>query len=661
MSSAPDPGRAVFPSFERASEGGAPWTFARYLVWRLVVAVAVLFLVLTLVFYLVEVQTGDPTRILLPRGGCGGSPSQGCPLRDQVMSLWGLDKPVLERYAIFLTNVFTGNLGPSITTYPGVPVTEILGSALPATLLLLGIGLLADVALGLLLGLPLSRRRGGLADSVVSFLLAIPFALPVFAFALGMIALFAIAIPVFPLFGTTSPNYAALDPVGQFLDSVWHLVLPLLVLILAGWGLFVWVVRDHPLRPAEAMVSAAPGEWRPKALSLRTRMRAALPRFLPAISALLGWTLGSVIVVDGMFGLNGLGSLLWRATLNLDYPLLMAIVLVLSLALVLPGLVAADVIHYALTKDWIRSDRLRVDRLRVDPRDLTRGFWRILLHPLGFAGLVLGLVLVVMTAAAPILVGPFPTPATAAQPLLPASPDHPLGTNSRGYDILTLTVYGGQTGIIVALAAFAFALIAELGITAAVGFFGDRADVFLGIPADLLLVLAFPFVLLLGVTAFSLSFLLFAALIAWPIPARLLRMELTGLVIMGRGRKITWTERGRRALNLIWGTGPILLGDAFLAVSLALSMWATMGLLGFRVTGATSWGEMINDWYTSLGFLQGRWEAFLAPAVCLLAAVLAPMLLSLACKSIGPTPKPVELRPVPAPVPPSAAPTAPPP
>ncbi len=655
-----DAGRAVFPSPGGAPVGAASRSTTRYVVWRLVVAVVVLFLAVTLVFYALEVQVPDPTRILLPRGGCGGPSNGSCALRDEVIRLWGLDKPLLDRYGIFLTNVFTGNLGPSITTFPGTPITDVLAATLPTTLLLVGVSLLAVVLIGLLLGNPLARRRGGVADTVVSFLLAVPFAIPVIALALGMLTLFAVAIPAFPLVGTHSPNYESLDPAGQFVDTVWHFVLPVVVIILANSALFVWIVRDHPLRPPETMASMAPGEWRPKEFSRGQRLRGGVPRFLPGIPALLGWTMASALVVDGVFDLNGLGTVMYRAILNLDYPLLMGVVLVVSLVAVLPALVAADILHHALTRDWIRSDELRVERMRVAPRDLSRGFMRVLLHPLGFAGLVLGLVLIVMTAAAPILVGPVPTPFSAAQPMLPPSPDHPLGTNSRGFDILTLTVYGGETGLIVGLVAFAFALIAELGVAAVIGLFGDRADVFLGIPGDLLLVLPLPFVLLLAVTGPGVSFLLFAALIAWPIPVRFLRMELSGLVSAGRDApKVSVTQRGRRTLNLIWGMGPVLLGEAFLAVSFALSVWGVMGLIGFHVTGATSWGEMISDWYTSLGLLQGPLDGFLAPMVCLLGAILAPTMLSLACKSVGP--RPVELPPVPAPIGSETAPALPPP
>lgn len=645
----PGPSRAVFDSQGPPAGTEAPRTFVRFLIVRLISAVIVVFLVLTLVFITMEVLPGDPTRVFLPRGGCTGT-DPSCALGNQLIHQWGLDRPVLDRYALFLSNVFQGNLGTSFTYRMGTPVSDLIAAALPPTLALTGVTLLGVILLGLALGVPLSRRKGRAADSVVSLLLAIPFAAPVFVLGLGMLELFAVVIPVFPLYGAHSIGYTSLDPVAQFADLLWHLALPTLILILAEVGLFVWIVRDYPLRPPEATV--APGDWRAPTPGLRKRLGATVPRFLPAIPALLGWTFASVFTVEALSGTGGLGTLLWTATLDLDYPLVMGIAIVGALLLILPALVAADIIDYRFTAHWARADGLHVAQFRVELRDLRRGFMRILTHPLGFLGIVIALVLVVMTLAAPLLVGPFPSPTVAVQPNLPPSPEHPLGTNYRGLDVLTLTVYGGQTGVIVAIAAFAFALIAELGVTAAIGFFGDRADVFLGIPVDLFLVLPLPFLLLMGMVQYVVSFVLFAALIAWPIPVRILRMELARLVPRetGAGRpKLSLTARGRRTLDLIWGAGPLLLGDALLAVALALSLWGVLGLFGFHVTGATSWGEIINDWYDSLGLVRGTWEGYLAPALGLIGAVLAPTLVALACKSIGPRPKPAELQPLPAP------------
>ncbi len=661
MGAAPDTGRVVFSSSGPTEGAQRRRKFVRYVIWRLVTAVLILFLVLTVVFIAVEVLPGDPTRVLLPRGGCA-SPSTECDLRDQLIRQWGLDQPLFDRFVLFLSNVLTGNLGPSMTYRPGIPVSDIISAAIPATLVLLGSTLLVVILLGLVLGIPLSQRRGRFVDSLASLLLAIPFALTPFVLALGLFGLFVIAVPAFPLQGSRSPGYASSDPLGQFVDSLWHLALPLTVSVLSLSGLYVWVVRDHPLRPeGVSSHSSPPGDWRAPKPGLRERLLGTVPRFFPGVPALLGWTVATVLIVDALFAYQGLGTRLWVATMFLDFPLLTGIVLVLALVFILPALVVADLIHHRATSRWVRADGLRVERFRVEPHDAWRGFKRLLVHPLGFAGLVLALVLVVMTAAAPLLVGPYPDPLTVAQPLMPPSDGHPLGTDYRGYDILTLTVYGGLSGLAVAIAAFAIALIAELGVTAAIGFFGHRAEVFVSIPVDLALVLPVPFAFLLVLAQTGISFAFFAGLVAWALPARLLLMELAGLVPEppSGSPKPSWTARGRRSLQLVWGMGPVILGDALLGVSLALSVWGIMGFFGFSARWPLDWGSMINSWYNALGLVRGLWNYFLPPALCLGASVLAPLLLGLACKSIGPRPKPPELQPVPMSATPVTAPAVP--
>ena len=101
--------RLLFPGPGTASGRAAPWMLSWYILWRVVGALVILFLFLTLVFYAVEVVPLDPTRLLLPRGGGCSPGSPACPA--SIINQWGLDKPLFDRYAIFLTNILTGNLG----------------------------------------------------------------------------------------------------------------------------------------------------------------------------------------------------------------------------------------------------------------------------------------------------------------------------------------------------------------------------------------------------------------------------------------------------------------------------------------------------------------------------------------------------------------------
>ncbi len=606
----------MFPSGDRLGSAAAPWRLPWYILWRVVGALLILLIVLTAVFVAFE-GLGNATSILLPR--CGNPATRCGEINQAITSQWGLDQPLLSRYAIFLSNVLTGNLGTSARL--GRPVWSLISAALPTTLVYLGVTLLLVALVSLGLGLPLSRRKGSLADAVVSVLLALPYSFSILALGLLAFWLFVFAVPLVPLNpGPGSPpiEYDALGTA---------------VLVGSVAGLFTWAVRDHPLTPVATEPPA--GDWKPREGRRVARTRVAIAKFLSAMPALIAWTLSTEMLGETVWNVNGLGLLFWTSLLTFDAFVLMGILIVTALVVVLPFLLVADVLHEWLTAGWVRADGRTVRDFDVEPRDLLRGTRHVLDSASGFAGLVLIVLLVGMAAAAPILAGPYPTTFMLQAPNQPPSAGHFLGTDAGGRDIRALVLYGGTPGIPVAILGFALALIACLGIVAVAGLLGPRAAVFVSIPLDAALALSVLFVPLAGSSVLDRSPYL-AAFVAWPLPARLLQTEIRGLVPPSRGRRSPRPEsRGRRTVNLLWGTGPLILGNALLAVSLTLSLWATLGILG--TGGATQiegWGEILRDAYENLAVLRGQWWYFIPPALCILAAVLAPLLLSFAVKRV---------------------------
>ncbi len=627
MTPSDDTARFVFAGPGESPRRGAPWRLRWYALWRLVEAVVILFALLTLVFYVVEVLPENPAAFVTPRGG-------RC--LPEVCSHWGLDQPLGDRYVIFLTNFLTGNLGlsPSNPGF-GTPIGGLIVSALPTTVALVGVTTVLLALLSLLIGTRLGRRKGGRLDSVASFLLALPFAVP--GMMLGILAIYGLSVtlPVFPFPGSLRP---AADPLANFANGLWYGVLPELVLLGASLGLFAWVVRDHPLRPEADLRPPPAGEWRRSEPTTAARVRGALPRFLAALPILFPWTLVGVMLSEVVFNINGVGLLFWVGVMNLNFFVMTSVLVVVSLLVLLPVLIVADVLHYGMTARWERSDGVRVEEFRVDPADPVRGLRKILRSALSLVGVVVILALVVMTAAAPWLVGPYPTLSILGPRNQPPSPQHALGTNAIGLDVLTLLVYGGGTAIGVAILAFALALIAELGVLLGIGFFGERAGAFLVFPVDLFLILSLPFAFLVVQIARSDAVLWGPALLGWPVAARWLLLE-TARIVPGPREpsrpKLSIGERGIRSLNLVWGSGPLLLADAFLGVSFSLLGWAVFGFVGLGPAVPQSWSQIVLDAFYSGAFLLGQWWTFVPAIVCILLAVLGPTLLGLRLKQIG--------------------------
>lgn len=634
MSTSSDSGRPIFTTTRQSRNRGALWTLPQYVAWRIVTALVIVILFLTLVFVAVEVVPMDPTRVLLPRGGCNPL-DNSCALRYATVRHWGLDRPVLDRYVIFLTNVLTGNLGPSLTYRNGEPIWGLIAPTLLPTLVFAGVLTILLALLALPIGGWMRRKNGGVLDRVVSLLMALAFSVPAVMLTMLALYLFAFVIPIYPLAAFPSP-----DPLVQFGNELGAATLPGLVFLGSMLGLCTWIVRDHPLSPESEVSQLPPGEWRQEKRTLRARIWGGLPRFLAALPIVFPWSFGAVLLVGVTAAFGGLGNLLWYGTLYQDFFLVVGVIVVSGLLVVFPVMIGADILHYGLTRSWERGDEAHVDRFRIDVGDLFRWLWRTLTSVFGLAGIALIAGVVILSLAAPLLVGAYPNYTSVSRPDLPPSPDHLLGTDAAGRDLYALLVYGGQTLLVPALLGFALALVAGLAVALAMGFFGERASVFLALPVDLFLLLSLPFAFLLISIYGQDSPFWGPALVAWPITTRLLMLDLSGMVAPRGGStqaKLAWRKRGTRALRLGWGAAPLLVASALLATSFTVLVWATLGFVGLGPIGpgvAEGWGQIVNDAFNHLAFLKGEWWWFVPPILCTFLAALGPTLLSLRMRQI---------------------------
>ncbi len=627
VSGAPPPGRVLFPSAEPSGGRTAPWRFSWYVLWRVLGAILIVFIVLTAAFVAVEVLPADPTSFFLPRGCRIGS----CvALRQQIIAQWGLDQPLPGQYRIFVTNILTGNFGVSITLNPGTPVWNLVEPVVLRTLALVAVTLLLVAIIALALGLLLARRRGSVPDAWVTFALTLPLAATIPAMAFVALYTFVIRLQWVALPRVPPLSF---DPSTLGYDTL------LLVALLGSLiGLFAWLIRDYPLSPP-ALGLPPPGDWRPSRPPRGEWARMAVAKFFAAVPALMAWSVAAVLLTEMTWNVNGLGLLLWNAFVRLDTMVVLAIALFVGLAVVLPLILVADLIHEWLAGTWIREDGRSVQDFQVDPRDLGRGLRALLNNATAFAGIVLVLILVARAIAAPYVAGPYPTALNLSQPNQPPSAAHALGTDAMGRDVLTLLLYGAIPAVGVALAAFTLALMAGLAVVAASGLLGHRVDVFVAIPLDVAIVVSFVFTWIASFVFPAATVFPLPALLPWPLTARILQMEIRGLV---PARKVPprFAEPSpfTRTVNLVWRTGPLVLGNALLAAALSLALWGGLTAIGvgavgvFGPTPTMGWGQILLEAYYSLAFLRGAWWVVLPPAFCILGAVLAPLLLSLGVK-----------------------------
>lgn len=288
------------------------WT--RFLAVRLAGTLAVVVLLSFGIFSLVYLSPGSVEQTLL--GNRPVTPET----RAAVRAEYHLDDPLLAQYARWLGDAVRGDLGTSIRT--GADTLSMVGDRLPLTLGLTGYGGLLAVLVGVPLGLLAALRRGRLLDQAVVAGSVAGLSAPPFAVGLLLLVVFAVQLGWFPVYGSGT----------GLLDTVWHLTLPAVALGLAGAGLLVRFTRTALVRELDQdYVVFARARGLTGRVVLGYALRNALIPLLTATGLILTSTLVATVLVEVVFALPGLGSLLVDSVTFKDVPVVQAIALLLTL------------------------------------------------------------------------------------------------------------------------------------------------------------------------------------------------------------------------------------------------------------------------------------------------------------------------------------------
>ncbi len=282
----------------------------RYLVRRLIQAVATLFLVSFLVFMLGRL-TGDPVAILL---------SEFSTAEDKAILTHqlGLDKPIPEQYLIFLENALRGDLGRSIRG-DREPALQLVLERLPATLQLALAVVVVSLVVGLPLGVLAAVKKGTWIDALVRIVALVGQSAPVFW--IGIVGMYAFSVQwrLLPSAGYGDPQ--------QF-------VLPVFALSWFSIAAIVRLTRSSMLEVIDAeFIKLA----RIKGLSevvviWKHAFRNSLLPVLTYTGTILGRLIAGVVVVETVFAWPGLGRLAYEAVMTRDFPVLQAVVLFMATA-----------------------------------------------------------------------------------------------------------------------------------------------------------------------------------------------------------------------------------------------------------------------------------------------------------------------------------------
>jgi peptide/nickel transport system permease protein len=303
---------------------------------RLAGLVITMFIASVVVFAGLYLAPGSPLGFLT--GGRSLPPATLRALSNQ----YGLDQPLPARYLHWITDALHGNFGESIIYQQSV--SSILGPRVLTTLLLLVLATLIITVVGVGAGI-LAAVRGRATDTVISLTSSLGLAIPAFIAAILLIAVFAVGLHWFPVFGPGS---------GGLGDRVWHLALPAVALALSSSAFVARITRSatrEELASDHVRTALLRGLPRHHVLRRHVVRNALIP-----ITTVVGLTSASLIagsiIVDQAFSLNGLGSSLVSAVNQHDYPVVQAITMIMVLAFVVIN--AAVDLTYSLIDPRIR-------------------------------------------------------------------------------------------------------------------------------------------------------------------------------------------------------------------------------------------------------------------------------------------------------------------
>ncbi len=317
----------------------------RFFIRRLAFYAFTAWAAITINFFLPRMMKGDPISAYLQKNQGKVSPEA----IDSLRTLFGLDstKTLWQQYIDYWGLLFHGDLGRSFSRGLA-PVSDIIASALPWTVGLVGLATIFSFIIGTSLGALIGWRRGSRADAFVpiaTFFSTVPY----FWMGLIVIAVFSSTLGWFPAshaYGKgSSPEWSW----GFVFEVIHHGALPAITIVVASLGGWVLGMRNMMMTVLDedyVTVAEAKG-LKPRRVLVNYAARNALLPQLSSFALSLGFIVGGTLVMELVFSYPGVGKLLLEATNSKDYPLMQGLFLVISLA-VLVANILADVAYAIL-------------------------------------------------------------------------------------------------------------------------------------------------------------------------------------------------------------------------------------------------------------------------------------------------------------------------
>jgi len=306
---------------------------------RAVNAIILVFIVLTLNFFIFRLVPGNPVLMMI-------SPDMTSEARLSMISKFGLDKPLHIQYVNYIREVFQGNLGVSFVY--ARPVFDLVFERIPATILLLFSSYIITVILSVTLGLVAAWKRGSKFD-IASIVLGLSLhSMPWFWFGGLLLMYFSVNLRLFPVTGLNTPWLVHENVFSYIKDIAYHLFLPMMTIGIGSVGGLFYLTRNSLLNVfSEDYITTA------KALGLKDRtillhnaLRNAMLPLTTIIMMRLGFIIGGSLIIEMVFTWPGVGILIYWSVMAQDYPVLQGAFLIITITVVFFNFIAEIMYGY---------------------------------------------------------------------------------------------------------------------------------------------------------------------------------------------------------------------------------------------------------------------------------------------------------------------------
>ncbi|MEI7873177.1 MAG: ABC transporter permease [Alphaproteobacteria bacterium] len=306
----------------------------RYLASRAVGMLVTLTLMSFVVYVLIGLMPGDPIDMMI-----AGDPKMTSADAARLRALYGLDKPLVERYLAWALQAVQGNFGYSRSF--GQPVLAVLGPRLLNTLTLAGLAFVLSAGIALPLGIWAAAHLRSRADYLINLLCFAGISAPPFWLALLLITLFAVFLGWLPAGGMADPRPGA-SWIANLSQQLRHLALPVLTLTLVQLGAYTRFMRGamiEVLRQDFVRTARAKGASERRVMWGHAFANALAP-VLTILALSFGGLLSGAVITETMFAWPGMGKAIYQAILDNDYNLALVGLLVATFATILGNLLA---------------------------------------------------------------------------------------------------------------------------------------------------------------------------------------------------------------------------------------------------------------------------------------------------------------------------------